>query len=176
MDNLNQEAERFEGGLVGINNQVKCLEVIQGYYKDESYTKDELEKYLSHYMASFLFQPITSAYETMKATGTGFSTRPLKAELVDYYDRMQPRLLFLIQTQQEIIATEVRPFLMKHLESFKIFERAVVKDVENPEFKETLFQQVMYFEGLFQTIRSDIQDNLSKNREILAMVEQELER
>ena len=45
------------------------------------------------------------------------------------------------------------PFLMKHLESFKRLERAVVKDVENPEFKETLFQQVMYFEGLYQSIR-----------------------
>ena len=110
VDNLNLEAERLEEGLLGISRQIEMLAVIQGYFKDGSYSKDELESYLSYCLGSFQFQPISSAYETMKATEAGFSNRSLKAELVDYYDRQQPRLLLFLENHREINSNHLRPF------------------------------------------------------------------
>jgi hypothetical protein len=176
VDNLNQEAERLEQGLVGINGQIEAVEVIEAYFKERSYTKDDLEKHLSYYLGSFSFQPISSAYDTMKSTEVGFSSRSMKAELIDYYERWHPLLQFLVQAHREINSTETRPFLMKHLESVTRAERAVIKNVEDPDFRESLLGLNVIFKNLFPNIRTHVEDLLNKNRELLALVEQELER
>ena len=90
VDNLNLEAERLEQGHRGVSRQIEALEVIEAYFEDGSYTQNDLEKNLSFYVGSFSFLPISSAYDTMKSTEAGFSSRFMKAELVDYYEHLHP--------------------------------------------------------------------------------------
>ena len=176
VDNLNEEADRLQQGLDGINQQAKSVEIIQGFYHDRSYTQEEFEANLGWYIGQFGFHPINSAYETMKATGLGFSNRQLKAELVHYYDRMHQVLLLSIETQRSFVTDEIRPLFLRHLKSFGVYrESAIPRDIEDPEFKDTILRQIVLYRNILIRNRDAIQNTLNKNQEILTLVEKELE-
>ena len=175
VDNLNLEAERLEEGLSGISRQLKMVEVIQGYFKDRSYTQEDLETHMRMIQASFSFEPITSAYESMKATEAGFSNRVLKSALVNYYERKQPTLMFNLESHSDFNRREVRPMIIKHVAAHKYRERVVFKDIEDPLLKETILGQTVILENLLLRIRTHVDGCMESNRELLILAEQELE-
>ena len=151
------------------------VEVIQGYFKDRSYTQDDLETHVRMIQASFSFEPITSAYESMKATEAGFSNRVLKSALVDHYERKQPTLLANLENHRDFNRRDVRSMIMKHVAGYKYRERVVFKDIEDPVLKETILGHTVILENLLLRIRTHVDDCMESNRELLTLVEQELE-
>lgn len=173
-DNLNQEAERLEMGVEGQAEQIERFEGIKGFFESRSTSKEEFEHNLHILLSNFAFNPITSAYDTMKAGGVGFSSRELKAELFQYYDLEQPLLLTNLSRQRSINENLVDPLFAKHLKYLNYGteegSRAVPKDIEDPEFQEAVLGIIVLLGPNVSLNLNRSKALLERNHEILALV------
>ena len=174
-DNLNQEAERLEYGIEMQKEQIEDFQGIRNFFQTPSIAPEQLEENLKWINNDFAFNPITSAYETMKSTGIGFSNRRLKAQLVQYYDVEQAILLVNLGKHQELNSTVVRPIVLKYLKWDRIRGKRIPKDIHDPEFKDAILEPLDIMTARVTRCLDIGQRILGLNREILAVVEQELE-
>jgi hypothetical protein len=175
VDNLNQEAERLEFGIERQGMQMESFKGILGFLESRSISQEEFEEDLGFYTGQFAFNPITSAYETMKNSGLGFSNRELKKLLVQYYDVEQPLFLATIDTLREFNRTHLTPIVLKYLPEGEFRVRRIPKDVDDPEFREAVLNTVRWKMRRTNGSIERSENIYTKNREILAFVEQELE-
>ena len=175
VDNLNQEAERLEFGIERQGLQMESFQGIRSFLKARATSQEEFEKNLGYFTGQFAFNPITSAYETMKNTGLGFSNRELKKLLVQYYDVEQPLLIGTLETQREFNRDHILPVVMKYLPEGQFGVRRIPKDVDDLEFQEAVLNTIGVLIGRSGLSLQRSENIYQKNREILSFVEKELE-
>ena len=175
MENLDQEAERLEIGSSVLNDLVERLVAIRHYLEGSSTDHNDFEANLGRIHTSFRYTPVTSAYETTKGSGKGFSDRDLKAILFQYYDIDQPMLMGGLDRRRNQIINHLMPLLSKHLKSFDLGTyRAVPKNMDDPKFRDDVLGQLIYLHPETQRILDLCTSLLESNREIRAFLEQEL--
>lgn len=175
VDNLNQEAERLEYGIEFTEQRIEAFAGIRAFFETDSVSQEQFLEYLPNMSSYFLFNPNTSAYETMKNTDLGFSNRQLKARLVNYYDVEQVFLTERVSGQNEVRISIIRPIGIKYLKRDEDLNKSVPKDIHDSEFQEALLEPLDFLIGTQQGMIQECQKILDLNREILVLVEQELE-
>ena len=179
VDNLNQEAERLEFGIELQGKQLQDFGEIREYFGGKSANEDEFQNKLAWLIAIFGFNPVSSAYDTMKGGGIGFSSRELKAELVQYYEVEQALLIGTLSRQEGIISQQVEPLFAKYIKFLDYGNdsgpRAIPKNIDDRIFQEAILGQIVLLAPNVNLARERSKTLMEKNREILALVEQELE-
>ena len=179
VDNLNQEAERFEEGIALQDRQLEYFHSIRDFIEKGTGSPETFNKDVPKLVGGFYFNPASSAYESMKSGRIGFSSRELKAELVYYYDIQQQVLLGTIGQHATVVSNQVEPLFAKYIQSFHGTRdtglTAVPKDIDDPEFREAILGVVTILEPRTLWNKDRIATLLERNREILTLVEQELE-
>ena len=177
IDNLNQEVERLEVGTERLREQNESFYQIRSFLKSDGTSEDEFQKNMADFSGNFAFNPITSAYETMKSTGLGFSNRELKRMLVQYYDVNQPLLLRTLDSQREFNRSHIQPIIINYMPEGGYTEgRRVPKDVDDPEFREAVLGVIGSLIGRSNLAIERCENIYQMNREILTTVKEELER
>lgn len=175
VDNLNQEAERLEFGIDFMKQRNENYEGIRAFFETDTVSEEQFLGYARSTFGTFLFNPNTSAYETMKNTDLGFSNRQLKARLVNYYDVEQVLLLDRVSRAKEFSATFHTSFRIEYFRKEEGSNLLVPKDIHDPEFQEALLKPLDYLSATQARMIQACQKILDMNREILALVELELE-
>ena len=179
VDNLNQEAERFEEGIASFKAHLEHHQSIRGFIENGTGSPEAFTKNIPRLVGGFTFSPVSSAYESMKNGRIGFSNRELKAELVQYYDIDRNVLERTLGQHMAVITNQVEPLFAKYIKSFHGTRStgltAVPKDIDDPEFQEAILGVVTILEPRTLWNLDRVETLLKRNREILALVEQELE-
>ena len=176
VDNLNQEAERLKsGGIERQSQQLEGLNRIAEYFDSGTISEETFREDLEFLNGYYAYNPFTSAYETMKSGGFGLSDRELKQAILYYYQQEVRILEREVQTNHNFSTNQFAPIHFQFFYGGPNRDIDTPKDIDDPAFKEA----VLHILGpkLRRVTRSLERSEtlLEKNRELHALVEQELE-
>ena len=179
IDNLNLEAERWKIVLKLMDKRLEDYQSIRDFIENGTGSPETFNEDITSLVGTTGLNPATSAYESMKNGRIGFSSRELKAELIQYYDFMQKSIASALDKQDTLVSNQVEPLFAKYLKAIhgsrNTGTTAVPKDIDDPEFQEAMLGLVVMFEPRVRSNQERIETLLERNREILTLVEQELE-
>ena len=175
IDNLNQEAERLEFGIEMTKERLEAYTGVKAFFESQSFSEEQFLGFIPPIFTYFHFNPNTSAYETMKNTGLGFSNRQLKARLVEYYDVRQVLLVERTKEYGDLQSEVSRPMGIKYFKKGESKNRMVPRDIHDPAFKAALLEPLDYLATSTEVKLQVCQEILEMNREIYAVVQKELE-
>ena len=179
IDNLNLEAERWKIVLNLMDKRLEDYQSIRDFIENGTGSPETFNEDITSLVGTTGLNPATSAYESMKNGRIGFSSRELKAELIQYYDFMQKSIASALDKQDTLVSNQVEPLFAKYLKAIhgsrNTGTTAVPKDIDDPEFQEAMLGLVVMFEPRVRSNQERIETLLERNREILTLVEQELE-
>ena len=175
VDNLNLEAEQLRYAIEKQDEQLEGLNRIGEYFDSGSVSKETFREDVKFLNGYFIFKPFTSAYETMKSGGLEISDREIKRAILNYYQRAAPTLEGEVETHSNFATTYFGPIHFEFFYGGPNRDINTPKDIDDPAFIEAVLN--ILGPKIRRVTRSLERSEalLEKNRELHALVEQELE-
>lgn len=147
LKNLEEDAVLVDE-IIGQRQKAKnAVIVLQKFMNSETKEPDSLQYYMANLLTFERYFPINNAYEILKSKGLQLSNDGLTTKISRYYDYEQPKMSNSIL---DIEVTILEIFnntngLFRFFSLIKKDERVVVKNPNDPNFKEELSSFLLAF-------------------------------
>ena len=178
LKNLEEDAVLVDE-IIGQRQKAKnAVIVLQKFMNSETKEPDSLQYYMANLLTFERYFPINNAYEILKSKGLQLSNDGLTTKISRYYDYEQPKMSNSIL---DIEVTILEIFnntngLFRFFSLIKKDERVVVKNPNDPNFKEELssfllafrdnnggtLSKLLFFRDINKNLNQEITNELKK--------------
>ena len=173
LKNLEEDAVLVDEIIIQRQKAKTAVIALQKFLNSETKTSDSLQFYLVNLLTFERYFPINNAYEILKSKGLQLTNNELTTKISRYYDYEQPKMSNSIL---DIEVTILKVFndrngLVRFLSLIEKDERMVVKNPEDPFFKEELTFFLIAFQDnnggtldkllLFRDINKNLREQIS---------------
>ena len=164
---LKDRSEELDSKLIAMENLIR-------YFEKADITKKAVERYFGEFTGFPWFQPIASAYESLKSSGLPLSNEILKTKLINYFEDKQGLLESTTATYEFNYKTHWLPFMRKHFQFFTFMEPVVIREPPDPDLAKDFLTETNYLSTMTKLTGDRVKELLDLNTELADLIDAEL--